>query len=58
MSNDLIDKILIYERREKLTSNNVDEQNLNFLSKFAGAWEGDESAEQIIANIRANKSIY
>lgn len=28
----------------------------NFLSKFAGAWKGDESAEEIIANIHDNRN--
>lgn len=26
----------------------------DFLDKFAGAWEGPESAEEIIANIRSS----
>lgn len=28
-----------------------------FLSKYAGAWAGDESADEIISTLRSNRSI-
>ncbi len=35
----------------------VSEHTRQMLDKFYGAWEGDESAEQIIATMKENNSI-
>lgn len=49
----LLSQSVIEDVSEKESSNDVTE---SFLSKFAGAWQGNESAEDIIANIQANRN--
>jgi len=46
----------VVEKAER-TETHVSEHTRQMLEKFYGAWEGDESAEQIIATIKENNSI-
>ena len=46
----------VVEKAER-TETSVSEHTRQMLDKFYGAWEGDESAEQIIATMKENSSI-
>lgn len=46
----------VVEKVER-TEKPVSEHTRQMLDKFYGAWEGDESAEQIIATMKENKSV-
>lgn len=46
----------VIEKTER-TEASVSEHTRCMLDKFYGAWEGDESAEQIIATMKENTSI-
>jgi len=46
----------VVEKAER-TETPVSEHTRQMLDKFYGAWEGDESAEQIIATMKENSSI-
>ena len=46
----------VVEKVER-TEVSVSEHTRQMLDKFYGAWEGDESAEQIIATMKENNSV-
>lgn len=46
----------VVEKVER-TEISVSEHTRQMLDKFYGAWEGDESAEQIIATMKENNSV-